>query len=251
MGLAGQSVSPSPRLRIGFLGVGHSHAAEKIEVVRVSADWELVGFCEEDAELQAKYTQAGLARLSAEELLRRSQVVVVESNVPDHARHAKLALSALKHVHLEKPPAETLDAFRELVTLARQKNLLLQMGYMAIFEFARAVGIVSSSTLQPHAGPHRSLEIFGTNGSAVVNPIEPPALAIDLAKPAGPYRAGLNSVPMPTYRRYVADFADLAAKIREGQKLAVSPNEDLLVQETLIRACTISSTCSHVRTEVP
>jgi predicted dehydrogenase len=326
VGLADQTPSPRRRLRLGFLGVSHSHAAEKIEVVQTSTDWDLIGFCEENRELRAKYAQAGLVPLSAEELLRRSQVVAVESGVRDHACHAKAALSAGKHVHLEKPPAQTLDAFRDLVTLARQKNLLLQMGYMwryhpginaaleaarkgwlgevylvrgtintqlsaerrlqwaplpggtlfelgshlidvlvrlmgrpargtsllrtdghfsdkladntiAIFEFARAVGIVSSSALQPNAGPHRSLEIFGSNGSAVVNPIEPPVLAIDLEKSAGPYRAGVNNLPMPTYRRHVADFADLAARICEGRKLAVSPDEDLLIQETLIQAC--------------
>jgi predicted dehydrogenase len=272
------------------------------------------------------YAKIGIPLLSQEELLARAQVVAVESAVQDHARHAKLALSAGKHVHLEKPPADTLEAFRELLGLAREKNVLLQMGYMwryhpainaameaarrgwlgevylvrgaintqlspqqraegarfpggtlfelgshlidvlarllgratritsvlkthgpfedhlsdntlAIFEFPKALGIVSSSTLQPHAGKYRCLEILGTQGTAVVNPIEPPGLTIDLAKAAGPYQAGPNTVPMPQYSRYVPEFADLAAKIREGKRLAVSPEEDLLVQETLMRAC--------------
>jgi predicted dehydrogenase len=246
--------------------------------------------------------------------------------VQDHARDAKLALSAGKHVHLEKPPADTLDAFRELVTLAREKGVLLQMGYMwryhpgintaleaarqgwlgevhlvrgtintqlsaqqraevarsrggtllelgshlidvlarllgrptnitsilkthgpfgdhvadntlAIFEFPKALGVIFSSTLQPHAGRYRSLEILGTQGTAVVNPIEPPGLVIDLARAAGPYQAGINTVPMPQYLRYVPELSDLAVKIREGKQLAISPEEDLLVQETLMRAC--------------
>ena len=116
-----------PRLPIGFLGVGRSHAAGKIKAVQESADWELIGVCEEDERLQGEYAQTGIPVLSREELLRRSQVVAVESLVQDHAGHAKLALAAGKHVHLEKPPADTLDAFRELVTLAREKSLLLQM----------------------------------------------------------------------------------------------------------------------------
>ena len=110
---------------------------------------------------------------------------------------------------------------------------------LAIFEFPKVLGIITSSTLQPRAGRYRSFEIQGTQGTAVVNPIEPPGLAIDLARPAGPYRAGLNVVPMPKYLRYVADFADLAVKIREGKPLAVSPEDDLLVQETLMRACAV------------
>jgi len=315
-----------PRLRIGFLGASHSHAAGKIKAVQESADWELVGVCEEDKRLQTEYAKTGVPMLPQDELLGRCQVVAVESQVQDHARHAKLALAAGKHVHLEKPPADTLEAFRELVTLARQKSVLLQMGYMwryhpginaaleaarrgwlgevylvrgtintqllasqrslvarfpggtmlelgshlidvlarllgratritsvlkthgafpdhladntlAIFEFPKALGIISSSTLQPHAGRYRSFEILGTQGTAVVDPIEPPGLTIDLARPAGPYQAGLNTVPMPKYLRFVPELADLAVKLRQGQKLAVSPEEDLLVQETLMRAC--------------
>jgi predicted dehydrogenase len=315
------------RLRIGFLGASHSHAAGKIKAVQESADWEVIGVCEEDSRLRTEYAKSGIRLLSQGELLGRSQVVAVESQVQDHARDAKLALSAGKHVHVEKPPADTLEGFRELAALAREKNVLLQMGYMwryhpafnaaleaarqgwlgqiylvrgtintqlpaeqraqvarfpagtllelgshlidvltrlmgrpakvtsvlktdgpfadhladntlAIFEFPKAMGIISSSTLQPHAGRYRSFEIFGTEGTAVVNPIEPPGLTIDMAKSAGPYRAGLNTVPMPKYVRYLPEFADLAVKIREGKKLAVSPDDELLVQETLMRACT-------------
>ena len=316
------------RLRIGFLGASHSHAAGKIKAVQESADWELVGVCEEDKRVRTEYAKTGIPLLPKEELLARSQVVAVESQVQDHARDAKLALSAGKHVHLEKPPADTLEAFRELAALAQEKNVLLQMGYMwrynpavnvaleaarqgwlgeihlvrgmintqlaaeqrsqvarfpagtmlelgshlidvlarlmgratkitsvlktdgpfqdlladntlAIFEFPKALGIITSSTLQPRAGRYRSFEIQGTQGTAVVNPIEPPGLVIDLVKSAGPYRAGLNTVPMPKYLRYVSDFADLASKIREGKKLAIRPKEDLLVQETLMRACEV------------
>lgn len=324
---AGESTpAGADRLRIGFLGAGHSHASGKIKAVQDSSDWELIGVCEEDQRLRAQYAKFGIPVLSQDELLNRSQVVAVESQVEDHARHAKLALSAGKHVHLEKPPAETLEAFRELVALAHEKNRLLQMGYMwryhpginaaieaarqkwlgevylvrgtintqlsaqqrsraaqfaggtlfelgahlidvlarlmgratkitsalkthgpfqdhladntlAIFEFPNALGIISSSTLQPNAGRYRSFEILGTQGTAVVNPIEPPGLTIDLSKTAGPYRAGLNNVPMPKCLRYVPEFADLAAKIREGKKLTITPEEDLLVQETLIGAC--------------
>jgi CRISPR-associated endonuclease Cas3-HD len=64
----------------------------------------------------------------------------------------------------------------------------------------------------------------------------PPALAIDLSKPAGPYRAGVNQINLPEYRRYIADFAALARAVRDGQPLHVAPDEDLLVHEALIRA---------------
>lgn len=107
---------------------------------------------------------------------------------------------------------------------------------LAVFEWAKALGVVSSSNLQPGAGQHRALEIFGQNGAAVVRPIEPPALAVDLAKPAGPYKAGLNKVDLPPFQRYVADFEDLAACVRSGKPIGITAEEDLNVQETLLRA---------------
>jgi predicted dehydrogenase len=108
---------------------------------------------------------------------------------------------------------------------------------VAVFDFGNALGIVSNNTLQPNASPHRSLEILGTNGTAVLKPIEPPALQIDLAEAAGPYTAGSKSVSLPPYRRYVGDFADLAAAVRGERSLYVSLDEELAVQESLMRAC--------------
>jgi hypothetical protein len=63
----------------------------------------------------------------------------------------------------------------------------------------------------------------------VVRPIEPPALLLDLP-------GAKSTPPMPPYKRYVDDFRDLAAAIREGRKLRWTPAEDVAVQETLLLA---------------
>jgi predicted dehydrogenase len=107
---------------------------------------------------------------------------------------------------------------------------------VAILEWEGALGVITSATLQPGAGPHRSLEILGSNGTAVVRPIEGPVLQIDLAKPAGPYQSKSQQVSLPAYRRYLDDFVELAMAIRSRKPLSVSSNEELLVQETLLRA---------------
>lgn len=324
---AGTVAGAETRIRIGFLGVSHSHAWDKAVVVRESAEWELAGVAEKDPAVRARYEQAGIRILSEEELLGDPtiRVVAVESAVPDHAHDARRALAAGKHVHLEKPPADNLKEFEGLVELARKKGLLLQMGYMwrfhpginaaldaarkgwlgevflvrgtmntligpdrrpewalfrggqmfeqgchlidpmvrllgrpqhvtsvlkthgryddkladntvAVFEFPRALGVITSSVLHPGATRHRAFEVFGTNGSAVVRPIEPAKLEMDLAEAAGPYRAGPQEVRLPAYRRYVGEFEELARAVRTGGRLGVTPEEDLLVQETLLRA---------------
>jgi len=107
---------------------------------------------------------------------------------------------------------------------------------VAILEWEGALGVITSATLQPGAGPHRSLEILGSNGTAVVRPIEGPALQIDLVKPAGPYQSKSQQVSLPAYRRYVDDFVELATAIRSRKSLSVSSSQELAIQETLLRA---------------
>jgi predicted dehydrogenase len=108
---------------------------------------------------------------------------------------------------------------------------------VAVLEYPRALAVILNSTLQPSAFPHRYLEVLGTAGTLLVKPIEPPALLVDLARPAGPYRGGSGAVPLPEYRRYVGDFAELAAAVRGERPLSVASEEDRVVQESLVRAC--------------
>lgn len=311
------------RLKVGFLGGAHSHAVEKFRVAKASSDWDVVGVAEESDRVAEGFVKLGAKRVSREELLKGVEVVIVESAVRDHGRDTKEALAAGKHVHVEKPPAATMEEMREIVRMAREKKRLLQVGYMwrynpgfnaaleaarkgwlgeiflvratmntlvasdrrpewaefkggamfeqgchlidpivrllgkptkvtphlqrrggddladnciAIFEFPKAQAIVTNSVLHPNAGPHRFLEILGTNGVARVNPIEPPGLVIDLAKAAGPYGAGSQRVEVAEYRRYVGELAALAIAIREGRKLPVSLDEELVIQEAVLAA---------------
>jgi predicted dehydrogenase len=308
-----------------FLGASHAHAAAKVQTVRENPLFRLAGIVESDPKLRDKYAALGIPLLSRDELLQDAaiRVVVVDSDVPDHARDALEALEAGKHVHVEKPPSTDLAGLSKLLDTAARKRLLLQQGYMwryhpainaaldaarngwlgeifevrgtintlvppeerpalarfaggqlfelgchlidplirllgepvrvtsvlqkasgdgladntvAVFEYARALGIVTCSALQPGGTRQRAFEIFGSNGSAVVRPIEPPALQVDLKDGAGPYRPGPQSVTMPAYKRYVADFEALAHAVLDGTGLPVSAAEELRVQRALLAA---------------
>lgn len=311
------------RIPVGFLGVAHSHALEKCKVVKASSDWDLLGVCAESDAIAEPFVKLGAKQISRDELFAKAEVVIVDSAVADHARDAKAALAAGKHVHVEKPPATNMEDMRELIRLAREKDRLLQVGYMwrynpgfnaaleaarqgwlgeiflvratmntlvpaerraewapfkggamfeqgchlidpiirllgkptkvtphlqrrggddladncvAVLEFPKSQAIVTNSVLHPNAGPHRFLEILGSNGVARVNPIEAPAVVIDLAKAAGPYRAGRQNVEVGEYRRYVGELAALAIAIREKKKLPVSLDDELVIQEAVLRA---------------
>lgn len=105
-----------------------------------------------------------------------------------------------------------------------------------ILEYPRTLAVVVSSALQPGASPHRAFEIFGTQGNAVIRPIEPPSLEIDLVTPAGPYTKGKQKVQLPPYSRYVDDVAALAQAIRGEKPLSTTPDTELAVTEVLLTA---------------
>jgi predicted dehydrogenase len=98
----------------------------------------------------------------------------------------------------------------------------------ALFEWDRAIGMVQATNLQPGSSRFRSIEVHGTKGSATLRPIEPPELEL--------YLNGPRKIPLPPYTRYVADFAELAAAVRGERKLLVTPEEDLVVHEAVLRA---------------
>ncbi len=313
------------RIPIGVLGASYSHAADKIRLTQSSTDWELVGVADDSTEGRRIAERLGAPVISREELFRRAQVVAVESEVRDHARHALLALEAGKHVHLEKPPATRLTDMQAVVERARVGGRLLQTGFMwryhpgfeaifeavrqgwlgevylvrgfisnhvapehrpawaefaggalfelgshlvdavvrllgrprevrtvlrrhgrhedtlkdnnlAVLEYDHALAVLVNTALQPVGSPARAFEVLGTRGSALLQPIEPPRLVMDLTAAAGPYRAGRQTVPMPEYRRYVGEFAELAAAVRGERPLRVGLDEELLVAELVLRA---------------
>ena len=70
----------------------------------------------------------------------------------------------------------------------------------------------------------------------MVRPIQPPALEIDLAKAAGPYRAGQQTVEMPVYKRYVADLVEFAEAIRGVRPIPIKLEDEITVQQALLAA---------------
>jgi predicted dehydrogenase len=115
-----------------FLGASHSHTAGKLKVIRASASFQLISVWDDDEVVRKKLASQGMQIMGPEEMLRDPAIeaVVVESDVPDHQRHAQMALLAGKHVHVEKPPSTDVAGFRQLLDLAGRKKLVMQQGYM-------------------------------------------------------------------------------------------------------------------------
>lgn len=126
---------PAKRIKIGQIGVAHAHAG-KLAVFRQSPDYEVVGIVEPDPELRQKAESQNAFRdlnwMSQEQLLNVPdlQAVLVETRVRDSLAAAEACITAGKHIHLDKPPGESLPHLRRILESAARQKLLVQMGYM-------------------------------------------------------------------------------------------------------------------------
>ena len=103
---------------------------------------------------------------------------------------------------------------------------------LAVFEYEKTLAVLSTAARQPGASQHRSFEILGTEGSILLQPIEPGTKMQLTLRNAAPRQ--LDFPPQP---RYAGDFRAIAHSIQTGSPLQFSYDHELLVQETLLRAC--------------
>jgi predicted dehydrogenase len=123
------------KIRIGQIGTTHAHAS-KLSVYRASEDYDVVGLVEPDAKRREVAEQnavfKGLPWMTVEQLMNQSglQAVLIETDICDLLSNAEQCVQAGMHVHIDKPAGESLDHLRRILTLADEKKLLVQMGYM-------------------------------------------------------------------------------------------------------------------------
>lgn len=125
------------RIRIGQIGTGHFHAeATLATILKYPEVFDVVGIAEVSPEAYKTYgnrkTYQGLSWMTPEELLARSDLdaVLVETNEWDLVPVAQKCLDAGVHVHLDKPAGEDIEAYAKLLRQAKQKQRLVQLGYM-------------------------------------------------------------------------------------------------------------------------
>jgi predicted dehydrogenase len=321
---------PPRRIRTGILGVQHSHLSGKLQAMNANPDFEVVAVSEpDDRTRRAREGDALLKPLrwvSMDEMLadKSLDLIVFEGTVSDAIPFGMRVIEAGKHLHLEKPPTNRMEPFRELVEAARRRSLRLQLGYLwrfhggteaaieayrkgwlgevfmvratinsdrdtaqravearyaggsmfelgghmvdrvlaflgrpvrvqhwlrhdtsvpdtlrdntlAVLEYPSAIATVVSSARD--AAVNRHFEVIGTDGTIIINPMEPsPVLRVNLRAAQGPYKKGWQEVKLPPQPRFIHDFEELAQSIKSGTELRYSYDHELLLQETLLRA---------------
>lgn len=114
---------------------------------------------------------------------------------------------------------------------------------MALLEYPKASAVVRSAMVEVEGGARRQFVVCGTKGTFDIRPLEAPAARLALDAPHGEYRKGYQDLKFPNPGgRYDGEFADLALVIRGEKKLEFSPEHDLAVHETLLKASGLPTT---------
>ena len=122
-------------LKIGVLGAGHLGKIHIRQIKELSEVYELVGFYDPDKEMAAAVqSELGVTPFnSMEELIGLVDVVDVVTPTIAHYECAGKALRASKHVFIEKPLANTLQESKDLIRLAKEADMKVQIGHVERF----------------------------------------------------------------------------------------------------------------------
>lgn len=319
-------------IKLAQYGTGHAHAAGKVRVMKANPGVELAGVFEPDPAFREAARQdpayGGVHWFASKaEMLEDESIagVAVEGRVRDLLPWGREVLEHGKHVWLDKPAGEDLEAFQALLDLARERQLLVQLGYMfrynrgfqfifdwvrsgrlgdifsvrgrmstnvseearqelafhrggilfellghlvdivvyllgrphrvtsflrndlgvvpefcdntlTVLEYERALAHLESAAMEQEPFAVRCLEVYGSRGSVILQPLEPPRLRLCLDEDRDGFQKGWQAVPIEDRPRYVGCLEAFLADIRGEKKPDRSLEHEFLVQETLLRA---------------
>ena len=123
------------RIKVGQIGIGHNHGESKMKAARRFPElFEVIGYAEENEHwIEKRGSNAGyegLPRLGVEQIIEQSDAVLVESDVWNLTKYAKMCVDAGKHIHMDKPASGTLEEYKYVLDTAKAKKLVVQLGYM-------------------------------------------------------------------------------------------------------------------------
>ncbi|MBB16826.1 hypothetical protein CMK22_16280 [Candidatus Poribacteria bacterium] len=329
------------KVKLAQYGVLHDHASGKARVMKESDEVDFCGVFEPDSVAREAVGNVDPYRdlnwfSCKEDMLNDETIdgIAIQGKVSDNLTFADEALSHNKHVWLDKPAGDSLQAFREVLAVANEKGLLVQLGYMfrynagfqflldwvasgrlghifsvrarissgmvnqshwdrwdshgerdggilfilachlidiivallgrpdtvtshlrhdgdhfpwfkdnnvVVFEYSNAMAVLESTALEVASGTSRRIEVYGTQGSIIMEPLEPPQLRLCLDTNRDGYEKGWQVVPIEKRPRYVDSLRAFVADIRGEKEPDRSLEHEFIVQETVLRASRIES----------
>ncbi len=121
-------------LKIGVLGAGHLGKIH-IKCLKEIPDFEVVGFYDPNDQIAETVEQEySLKRWnSLDELIDAVEVVDIVTPTISHFECASKALKKFRHVFIEKPIVTTLEEAQELIKIAVEANVKVQVGHVERF----------------------------------------------------------------------------------------------------------------------
>ncbi len=324
------------RIRMAQYGTRHGHAAGKLQAIRGHPRVELVGVIEPDAGRRAELDGPGSPYEGVRwfagpaPVLEDATIIAVasEGRNDESLAQTEAVVRSGKHVWYDKPPGDDWEGWQRVVTLARARGLLIQVGYMfryhggfqrivgwarsgllgevfavrahmstwipeaaqrviarhaggiffdlaghmldqivwmlgrpqevraflrsdgvalpgfpdntlGIFSYPRALAVVDISAMEPPPTARR-FEVYGTRGSAIMEPFEPAGpIRLCLIEAQGEYPSGEQRVPVPAQSRktlYELELDSFLGAVEGLRPPDRTLDHELLVQETLLRA---------------
>ena len=121
-------------LKIGVIGAGHLGKIHLNQLKEIS-DFELTGFYDHnETHSRQAAEESGVQLLgSIDELIDKVDVVDIVTPTLSHYEIAAKALKRSKHLFIEKPITNSIDEAKELINLAREANVKVQVGHVERF----------------------------------------------------------------------------------------------------------------------
>jgi predicted dehydrogenase len=145
-------------LRIGVIGAGKLGETH-IKLLQEIADFELVGFFDADESYRESVSKTLNVKsfCSVDELIDVVDVVDIVKPSISHFDFAVAAIKQSKHVFIEKPVTETVDEAKQLLELAEEANVKVQVGHIERFNpaFKAALPYISNPM---YIETHRMIE---------------------------------------------------------------------------------------------
>jgi len=121
-------------LNIGVLGAGHLGKIH-IKCIKEIPEFNLIGFYDPDPSISAKVEKEFNVKkfASLESLIDSVDVVDIVTPTISHFECASRSLKKCRHVFIEKPIVTSIDEARELIKIANEANVKVQVGHVERF----------------------------------------------------------------------------------------------------------------------
>lgn len=108
---------------------------------------------------------------------------------------------------------------------------------LAVFEYAKCTATIRSALVEVEGQRRRQFVVCGDRGTADIRPLEPPKLLLVLDRSIDGYRKGYQEVELAKMTgRYDDQLIELARVIRGEKEFEYPPEQDLAVQEAVLKA---------------